>query len=87
MNIGPDKLRLSFSKVDIMRVWDLHLFMLVSHPVFEKTGITPGFFRIVLKGFKMVSHDGIDNGSPLDVAIIPNYDDNDSAVSYSHTRT
>ena len=56
-------------------------------PVFFKSGITPGFFRIVLKGFKMLAHDGIDNGSPLDVTIIPNYDGNDSAVSYSHMRT
>ena len=76
----------SFSEGDIMRVWDPHLFMRVSHPVFEKPGITPGFFRIFLKGFKMVSHDGIDNGSPLDVVILPNYDGNDSSVSYSHMR-
>ena len=56
-------------------------------PGFEKPGITPGFFLIVLKGFRMVSHYGIDNGSPLDVVIIPNYEGNDSAVSYSHMRT
>ena len=68
-------------------LWDPHLFMRESHPVFEKPDITPGFFRIVLKGIKMVSHDGIDHGIPLDVAIIPNYDGNDSAVSYSHMRT
>ena len=67
----------SFSEGDIMRVWNTHLFMRVSHPVFEKSGITPGFFRIVLKGCKMVSHDGIDNGSPLYVVIIPNHDGND----------
>ena len=78
---------LSFSEGDIMRVWDPHLFMRVSHPVFEKLGITPGFFRIVLLGFNMVSHDGIDNGSPLYVVIIPKYDGNESYVSCSHMRT
>ena len=78
---------LSFSEGNIMRVWYLHLFMRVSHPVFEKPGIAPVLFRIVLNGFKMVSHYGIDNRRPLDVVIIPNYDVNDSAVSYSHMRT
>ena len=34
---------LSFSEGGIMRVWDPHLFMRVSHPVFEKPGITPVF--------------------------------------------
>ena len=69
-----------------MQVWDPHLFMQASHPVFEKPGITPGFSNF-LEGFKMVSHYGIDNGSPSYVFIIPNYDVNDSAVSYSHMRT
>ena len=31
--------------------------------------------------------DPIDNGIPLDVAIVPNNDGNDSVVSYSHMRT
>ena len=70
-----------------MWVWDPHLFMRVAHPVFEKPCFKPHFFRIVLKGFNMVSHYSIDNGSPLDVFIIPNYDGNDSAVSYSYMRT
>ena len=69
-----------------MRVWDPHLFMRVSRPVFEKPGIT-SFFFVFLKGFTTVFNDGIDNGSPLDVAIIPNHDRNDSVVSYRHMRT
>ena len=69
-----------------MRVWDPHLFMRVSRPVFEKTGITP-VLLIFLKGFKTVFNDGIDNGSPLYVAMVPNNDGNDSVVSYSHMRT
>ena len=35
---------ISFSEGVIMRVWYPHLFMRVSHPVFEKPGITPVFF-------------------------------------------
>ena len=35
---------LSFSEGDFKRVWDPHLFMRVSRPVFEKPGITPVFF-------------------------------------------
>ena len=69
-----------------MRVWDPQLFMRVSRPVFEKPAITP-FFLIFLKGFITVFNDGIDNGSPLDVAIILNHDGNDSFVSYSNMRT
>ena len=69
-----------------MRVWDPHLFMRVSRPVFENRVSHP-FFLIVLKGFTTVFNDGIDNGSPLYVAIIPNHDGNDSVVSYSHMRT
>ena len=75
-----------FSEGDFMRVWDPHLFLRVLRPVFEKPGITPGFFLIVLKGFTTVFNDSIDNGSPLDVAIIPNYDGNDSVGPYSHMR-
>ena len=77
----------SFSEGDFIRVWDPHLFMRVSRPVFEKPGITPGFFLIVLKGFTAVFNYGIDNGSPLDLVIIRNYDGNDSVVIYSHMRT
>ena len=32
-------------KAIFMRVWDPHLFMRVSRPVFEKPGITPVFFN------------------------------------------
>ena len=78
---------ISFSDGHFMRVWDPHLFMWVSRPVFEKPGITPVFVLIVLKGFTMVFNDGIDNRSPLYVAIIPNHDGNDSVVSYSHMIT
>ena len=80
------KFDISFSEGDLMPVWDPHLFMRVSRPGFEKPGITPVFFN-VLKGFKTVFNDGIDNGIPLDVAIIPKNDGNDSVVSYSHMRT
>ena len=61
--------QLSFSEGDFMRVWDPHLFIRVSRPVFEKPGIAP-VFLIVLKGFTTVFNGGIDNGSPLYVAII-----------------
>ena len=65
-------------------------------PAFIYAGVTPGFWKtgyhtrfilFVLKGFKTVFNNGIDNGIPLYVAIIPNHDDNDSVVSYSHMRT
>ena len=57
------------------------------HARFLKNRVSHPFFLIVLKGFTTVFNDGIDNGSPLDVAIIPNHDGNDSVVSYSHMRT
>ena len=56
------KFDLSFSEGDFMRMWDPHLFMRVSRPVFEKPGITPVFLN-VLKGFKTVFNHVIDNGA------------------------
>ena len=57
------------------------------HARFLKNRVSHPFLLIFLKGFKTVFNDGIDNGSPLDVAIIPNHDGNDSVVSYIHMRT
>ena len=79
--------KLSYRSVKaILCVCGTRIYLRVSRPAFEKPGITPGFFLIVLKGFTTVFNDGIDNGIPLDVAIIPNYDGNDSVVPYSHMR-